>query len=262
MSTDYSTGSLTKGGLSQLDQVRLFEKKYDPGTTTILEKLPVQRGWTCLELGAGAGSLARWLADRVEPGRVLAVDIDTAYLTAEGTPNLTVQQADITSARFEDRAFDLIVARAVFGHLREPEATLRRAMSWLTPGGWMLVEDTYYLPSEHAPTEAGRILIDGYLRLLLQQGANLAWGRNVPAALARLGLVELDCSLTAAGPGQSAADDDLIGLRLRQEGHRLVEQGVVTAEQLSKFLESLGTPQGRDMTALMVSAWGRRPLER
>lgn len=260
MNANYSTGSLTKGGLSPLDQIRLFEKKYDPGTTAILGKLPLRRGWACLELGAGAGSLARWLAKRVEPGRVLAVDIDTAYLHAEGAPNLTVQQADITSAQFEDRAFDLIVARAVFGHLREPEATLRRTMNWLAPGGWMLVEDTYYLPSEHAPTEAGRILIDGYLRLLLKQGANLAWGRNVPAALARAGLASIDCLLTAAGPGQSTADDDLIGLRLRQEGHRLVEQGVVTADQLTKFLENLGTPQGRDMTALMVSAWGRRPF--
>jgi len=261
MNTVHSTGSLTKGALSQRDQVQLFEKKYDPGTTAILENLPLHRGWTCLELGAGAGSLARWLAARVAPGRVLAVDIDTAYLTAEGAPNLTVEQAVITSACFDDGAFDLIVARAVFGHLREPEATLRRAMNWLTPGGFMLVEDTYYLPSEHAPTEAGRILIDGYLRLLVQQGADLAWGRNVPAALARVGLTDIDSSVTPAGPGQSAADDELIGLRLRQEGYRLVEKGVVRADQLAAFLDGLGTPEGRDMTALMVSAWGRRPVQ-
>ena len=37
--SSYSTGSLTKDQLSRLDQVRLFERKYDPVTVSILESL-------------------------------------------------------------------------------------------------------------------------------------------------------------------------------------------------------------------------------
>jgi hypothetical protein len=49
---------------------------YDPGTIRHLEALGVGAGWRCLEVGAGGGSVARWLAERVGPiGRVLATDI-------------------------------------------------------------------------------------------------------------------------------------------------------------------------------------------
>ncbi|WP_394833058.1 methyltransferase domain-containing protein [Pendulispora rubella] len=251
----YSTGSLTRGVLSPLDQVRLFERKYDPGSIAILQTLPLRREWRCLDIGAGAGSMSRWLAERVVQGNVVAVDLDTQHLAA--APNVTVQRADITQAAFEHASFDLVFARAAFGHLREPETTLRRAWNWLRPGGWMVVEDSYHLPPEHAPTEAGRILLAAYLRVLAEQGADLAWGRKLPRALARIGCIDVDARITPAGPGQSPADDDLIGLRLRQEGHRIVESGLVTSEQLAEFLAHLGSPLGRDLSVLMVSAWGR-----
>jgi hypothetical protein len=68
----------------------------------------------------------------------------------------------------------------------------------------------------------------------------------------------VDSLVTPAGPGQSAVDDELIGLRMRQEGHVLVESGQVTAGELGEFLELLGTADGRDLTTLLVSAWGRK----
>jgi hypothetical protein len=37
----------------------------DPGTVRHLEERGVGRGWHCLEVGAGAASIASWLADRV-----------------------------------------------------------------------------------------------------------------------------------------------------------------------------------------------------
>ncbi len=35
---------------------------YDPGTVRHLEALEVADGWRCLEVGASAGSIARWQA--------------------------------------------------------------------------------------------------------------------------------------------------------------------------------------------------------
>ncbi|MFI8102730.1 class I SAM-dependent methyltransferase [Streptomyces sp. NPDC086023] len=259
--SSYSTGSLTKDQLSRLDQVRLFEKKYDPVTVSILESLPVGRGWRCLELGAGGGSMAYWLADRADRGSVLAVDVDTAYLEEGRAPNLTIQRSDISAGDFTPGTFDLVLARATVEHAANPDELLERAAGWVAPGGWLVVEDFYYLPAEHAPTSVGRALVGAYVRRMEAQGADLGWARHLPAALARAGLTEVGSRVTPAGPGQSAADDELIGLRMRQEGHTLVESGLVEAGQLAAFIDALGTPQARDMTTLMVSAWGRRPQE-
>jgi hypothetical protein len=40
---------------------------YDPQTIRHLETLGVACGWRCLEVGAGSGTIAKWLADRVGP---------------------------------------------------------------------------------------------------------------------------------------------------------------------------------------------------
>ena len=58
-----------------------LEEALDPGTRAHLARLGVSPGWRCLEIGAGGGSIALWLAERVAPrGEVLATDLETNYL--------------------------------------------------------------------------------------------------------------------------------------------------------------------------------------
>jgi hypothetical protein len=53
----------------------------DPFTVLRLSEAGVPGGGSCLELGAGNGSVAGWLADRVGPaGRVLATDVKPAHI--------------------------------------------------------------------------------------------------------------------------------------------------------------------------------------
>ena len=48
---------------------------------------------------------------------------------------------DVTSDEFPDRSFDLVHVRAVLMHIPDRMAALRRMVSWLAPGGWLLAED-------------------------------------------------------------------------------------------------------------------------
>ena len=43
---------------------------HDDATIRRLRRLGVAPGWHCAELGAGAGSVARWMADAGGPDRV------------------------------------------------------------------------------------------------------------------------------------------------------------------------------------------------
>jgi hypothetical protein len=57
------------------ERLALLAQLADPLMTQRLSRLGVGPGWHCLEAGAGAGSVARWLASRVGPaGRVVATD--------------------------------------------------------------------------------------------------------------------------------------------------------------------------------------------
>ena len=83
------------------ERLSLLESVWDPGTTARLTALGVAAGWRCLELGAGGGSITRWLCDRVGPtGVVTAVDLEPHFLEVDPRPNLEIHRHDIL-ARLE-----------------------------------------------------------------------------------------------------------------------------------------------------------------
>ena len=115
---------------------------FDPGTIRHLTEIGVTKGWTCLEIGAGGGTIADWLCDRVGPeGRVMATDIDTQYLNSLNKPNLDVRCHDIARDVLPEDAFDLVHVRLVLVHLPERDEVLTRIVSALKPGGWLLAEE-------------------------------------------------------------------------------------------------------------------------
>jgi len=53
---------------------------YDEVTCRHLDRFGIDTGWDCLEVGAGGGSIARFMSMRVGPrGHVLATDLDGAF---------------------------------------------------------------------------------------------------------------------------------------------------------------------------------------
>lgn len=58
------------------ERLTALEQGLDPGTIRHLEALGVGPGWRCWEVGAGAGSIAAWLCQRVgDEGHVIATDL-------------------------------------------------------------------------------------------------------------------------------------------------------------------------------------------
>ena len=64
-----------------------LEETFDPVSVGHLRQLGVGPGARCLEIGAGGGSVARWMAAEAGPGgRVLAVDVDPRWFVHDGRP--------------------------------------------------------------------------------------------------------------------------------------------------------------------------------
>jgi hypothetical protein len=85
-------------GTDERKRLHLLQEALDSGTIRRLEALGSITGWSCPELGAGLGSIARWMAYRAgKNGSVLAKDLDTKFLVELQEPNLRVQRHDITT---------------------------------------------------------------------------------------------------------------------------------------------------------------------
>ncbi|MFD7923244.1 methyltransferase domain-containing protein [Streptomyces sp. NPDC059740] len=250
------------GTLSEAEERRinrLWENNYDDRTLAVLERLPFQPTWRCVDVGAGSGSMARRLAERVPRGEVLAVDNDIRFLQAGAARNLTVRRMDVTREDLPAADFDFVLLRAVLSAVKDPDDLLDRATRWLAPGGWLLTEDFYFMPSEDGPTANGRKVVEAYLKAFEAGGANPRIGRLLPSRLARAGLEEISTTIRPLGPGQGEAENALMRARMEIQGQGLVDNGLLTREDIDEFLDAMDRPEACDVTTLGFSVWGRRP---
>src|SRR5262249_9995586 len=103
------------------ERLGLLTRLTDPIPTRRLLRLGVGAGWDCLDVGAGDGSVARWLADRVGPqGRVVATDLDPRFLIGLDLHNLEVRRHDLVRDDLEAGGYDLVHCRFVLMHLPDP----------------------------------------------------------------------------------------------------------------------------------------------
>ncbi|MFB1296078.1 methyltransferase domain-containing protein [Mycobacterium sp. pW049] len=131
----------TLGGDFAEERTRLagIESLWDPGSQALLDHVGLRVGWSCLEAGAGGGSLVEWMAAR--RAYVTAVDIDTRFLRHLQSDLIDVRRIDVRHDELPRAQFDLVHARMLLEHLDDRCEVLARLAATLRPGGWMLIED-------------------------------------------------------------------------------------------------------------------------
>jgi SAM-dependent methyltransferase len=134
-------------GTEERRRLELLEQCLDPITIRSLDAIGVKPGWRCLEVGAGGGSVARNLCERVgSGGRVAAVDLDTRFVEELGYGNLDVHRQDVVADGIPGDAYDLVHARMLLMHLPTRDKFLEELAATLRPGGWLLIEDSDFFP--------------------------------------------------------------------------------------------------------------------
>lgn len=250
-------------GAHAADQHRCLEQAYDPITLARLAQTGVGDGWRCLEVGAGSGSVAAWLAERVAPsGWVLATDLEPRHLTAG--PRLSVLRHDIRHDPLPEATFDLAHARQLLPLLPDRLTVLDRLISALRPGGVLQLDDfdIDYGPALLTPDSRSAELYQRFLAakaaVLTATGGQCDWGRRCAEAMRAAGLVEID-----PVPYLSQWRAGSPGLRLQiNHIHRLREPLLaagMTEEDLIELRALLVHPGFRAASCVFYSVQGRRP---
>ena len=265
------------------DRLTALTAAFDPGTRRQLLARGLTDGWRCLEVGAGTGSIARWISEQVGPkGRVLATDVSLDLMEAQGlqADNLELRRHDILADPLPDEEFDLIHTRLVLEHLPGRLDALARMAGALAPGGWLVVESLAF-GTEHSGDRRGAAVLGGVLqtlRLLMRRnGFDGAFGRRLPIHIARLGLSDVGAEgtqviLIGGTPSVEWAQPSLARIRhllLDEEGglvppplQKVLAAGPVRSaieRRLESLDQLLADPEFVYLVPTMVSAWGRRP---
>lgn len=246
------------GGANEDRRLDLFAQRLDPLTIRRVIRLGLPPDTRCLEIGGGRGSIARWFCEQVAPdGHVTATDLETGFLSELDLPNLTVLRHDVRSDEFPAGAFGLIHARAVLMHIAGRMAVLRRMVSWLAPGGWLLVEEPDFgmwlgdfdpLWSAH-PAAWHEAFPHG----------SMSQGRALLRQIHQLGLTRVgaDAELDIVHPDTPLAEFHQLSIAAMTEP--LVAAGVVTAAEAAGRVARLSEPDFLGCGFAYIGAWGRRP---
>jgi ubiquinone/menaquinone biosynthesis C-methylase UbiE len=262
MSSEHRYGHADEKYEVELNRLRLQARIFDPVTTRHLETIGVAAGWSCLEVGAGAGSVAQWLSKRVGPnGKVVATDIDLKFLDWISAPNLEVRRHDILRDDLEAGKYDLVHCRKLLMHLPEPEKALNKMVESVKPGGWLLVEEDDYgsiLSLDVTDPSLATIaaLIRGVYASMRERGIMEPYfGRRVRGLVEQLGFVDV----AQEGWTYTLRGGDPMTRTMAVSGQAFARTGSLTQEWVEGNRRMSSDPTLYYPGLTMFSAWGRKP---
>ena len=240
-------------------RLELLERRLDPLTKRRIHRLGVGEGAKCLEIGGGRGSITRWLSDVVGPtGRVIATDLQTGFLSHIDAPNIEVMRHDVRTDTFPPGTFDLIHTRAVLMHISPSVDLLRRIVTWLAPGAWVVLEEPdfgmWIGDADPVWASAPPATQVAFPSMALSQG------RSLLRQVHQLGLEDVgaDAEVDIIQAGTDLAEF----YRLSQAALAApkVQVGALSPEQAAAISDRPGDDDFLACGFVHIAVWGRRPL--
>jgi len=210
-------------------------------------------GLDVLDVGCGTGDMLRLLAPLVAPGRAVGIDISSTMIgeararTAADSPNVHFELGDIFDLRFEDRAFDRVMAGQVLVHLADPWTGLERLCRVLGSKGklWITEMDWGSIMVESTDRELSR----RFTRLTADGLRNGHIVRELPWRLRKLGFATIAIE---ADVRFSDGADALHRWFIEPAVSHFRRTGAFSPEEAEAFLDDLGqrAAEGRYFSSL------------
>jgi SAM-dependent methyltransferase len=243
---------------SERERLSLLEQVWDPHTARQLDAIGVGEGWRCLDVGAGAGSVTRLLAERAgETGSVLAVDLDTRLLEVDA--RVEVRRQDFLADPLPQATFDLVHARNLLVHLPSRVDSLRRLLSAVRPGGWLaLGEPDFTVQALSPPSDVWRRVWAAFCDAAVSGGWDPGYGARLISDLEAVGVVELEADTVIRHTPGGSVHARLFAGTLERLTERMLSLGA-TADDLAEAQRLLRDPGVTYCGVGITMAWARRP---
>jgi SAM-dependent methyltransferase len=254
---------LADPSVNALNRFKALSQMFDASTRRYLRACGLRPGLHCLEVGAGAGSIAVWLSKRVGSiGHVTATDIDTRFLQGRKVGNLEVWCHDITSDALPERAFDLVHTRMMLIHLPERDQVLTRLVATLKPGGWLVAEefDGLSLPADSTINPAEVVLKTYQAMQRLNQDRNVdgRYGRLLFGRFRDLGLQQASAEGRIFMVQKGSAAARLLRASFQVRRTAMLQAGYLTEREFDCDLKSMENSQFMMPSPILWTAWGRK----
>jgi SAM-dependent methyltransferase len=193
---------------AELERLQLLEAVFDGKSQQWLRSAGTLLGRCCLEVGAGAGSIAAWLASEVGAnGAVVAVDTNIRFLRRLPR-EVQVMEGALGVVALPKESLDVAHSRYVLIHNANAGAVLDAMLQALKPGAPLILEEPDFSvatafagPSQlrQAFEHVKRAIGETFSARGMDQGIGSALPRMVAERGARLLSLEYDCPVASGG---------------------------------------------------------------
>ena len=228
----------------------------------------ISPGMTLLDVGCGPGTITVGLASKVNPGKVVGIDIGSSEVARAtdrakslGLTNAEFEVMDATSLQFKDGQFDAVFSCMALEHIPDAAGAVREIARVLKPGGVVglkggLVSRAVIVPE----TMAWRELATVYLAVWKAGGGHPEMGLEQLDLVKQAGLAIADVTgFFETRPARREFSERLVAPSFVE---RAVALGVATREQLqtlSANIEKWEQTPGAFMLPASVQVIARKP---
>ncbi len=257
--------------LEEIKRLRIQAESLADEAAVMLDKIGVDAGMTCLDLGCGAGGITDLLAARVGPGgHVIGVDVEEFSLAAARSwaDGLALDNVEFRSGSIFDNdllpdSFDLVHLRYVITTIGRHDEIVASALRLVKPGGILALQEAdaegiNIYPECQPFSDLKKILI----AVFVEVGADPYAGRRVYELLRRHGLSEVDVRACTA---RARSDDDLsdyLPQTVLSVREAILDLSLMTESEIDQAVSAcrryLADPDTITTTSTVFQAWGRK----
>lgn len=261
-----------RGGQSGRERLRVLSHVFQGGTLSLLDRVGLRPGMTCMDVGCGGGDVSRELARRVGAGgRVVGLDMDMAQLeivraeaAAQNITNIDYRLADVNQPPEDLGLFDFVYTRFLLCHLKQPAKVLSWMVSCLKPSAVLAIEDCDF--SGHfcyPPLPAFERYVALCGEVMRRRGGDPDMGLKLPQMMAHHGLSI--GGIAVFQPSDIDGDVKLLNaLTMENIVDAILNEKLATRQEVVQIVDTLngGIYDAKTFASVtrIVQVWGRRTI--
>jgi ubiquinone/menaquinone biosynthesis C-methylase UbiE len=267
MSDTYLLGTNDK----EIERMHFQHEVWKGPTDGFFDRIGIEKGWRCLDAGAGPGFTTADLRERVgaagsvtalEPSQ-LYVDYLSGLIVQNGWSNVDVVASSVDAASLPREAYDLVFARWVLNFIEDRRSFLASLARVVKKNGLIAVMDYWYEGLSVYPRGTPFDRIPDLARAYYASGGGNAYGIGEMAGLLR----DEGFEVVDTTPMQLAGDKDSGVFRWAYQFFTehiplMAEKGLLSAEerdeQLNNFSNLSQDPETRLFSPIILSCVMRK----
>ena len=252
----------------EIERLHIQSAAFARDVEVMLDRIGMQAGWSCLDLGCGPGGITAPLGRRVGPsGRVVGLDKDAEFLAharARAAPNVEFRRGDAYASDLPPESFDLVHMRFLASTSGEPERVIREATRLCRLGGVVALQEpdcaTLNCYPPHPAWERLKRALTGAFSGI---GGDVYLGQRLYRLVREVELVDVEYRPVLVGVRSSDPMVDYLPATVESLRGTITKLGLLSDEELTTHLAELRQHLQKPDTVFtlytVAQVWGRKP---